>query len=357
MAGVIAIDPATDPRWDRYVEAHPRALVYHLGAWSRILARAYRWRPSSLALERPDGSLAGVMPVLRKRRPLTGARHSSQPGIRLGGPLGDGPDEEAALMAAARDAARADGSALTVECRTPGLEQRVPGLWRRAQPPTWIVALPDDPDDLLERWRRGSKNLHRSLRKARNAPLTVREGTTEADLRAAYALYLETMRKHGAPPRSYRQLALARAELGPRFRLFLVEHEGRPVAAGVYHVFGGTMELLYNASDEAALPMRPNHLLYWHTISWAIAAGLERYDFGFALPNHPLGQFKAQWGAEAVSEWRYDGVADEETGADETLPQPGVSTDAGPADRLRPVWVRAPAPVTRAVATAIFRYA
>ena len=36
-ARVIAIDPGSDPRWDRFVSGHPDAGAYHLGAWAEIL--------------------------------------------------------------------------------------------------------------------------------------------------------------------------------------------------------------------------------------------------------------------------------------------------------------------------------
>ena len=66
-------------------------------------------------------------------------------------------------------------------------------------------------------------------------------------------MYVRTMKKHRSLPRSLRQLRVAQELLGDAFKLFLVSHEGRDVAGGVYHVFGDTVELVYNGSEESAL--------------------------------------------------------------------------------------------------------
>ena len=89
-------------------------------------------------------------------------------------------------------------------------------------------------------------------------------------------MYVRTMKKHRSLPRSLRQLRLTQELLGESFKLFVVSQQGRDVAGGVYHVFGDTVELVYNGSDEDALPLRPNHALYWNVMEWAAARGCAR---------------------------------------------------------------------------------
>ena len=61
------------------------------------------------------------------------------------------------------------------------------------------------------------------------------------------------MKRHRALPRPWRQMSLDRSLLGPSgvFRLFLAEHDGRAVAAGLFHAYRDTVDLLYNGSDSA----------------------------------------------------------------------------------------------------------
>ena len=204
--------------------------------------------------------------------------------------------------------------------------------------------------------RQRPKNLVRSIAKARRSGLTVRLADGESDLREFHRLYVATMRGHRSLPRLYRQLRLARRELQPSgvFRLFLVEDAGRPVAGGVFHVLGDTIDLLYNASDYAALAQRPNHLLYQHVINWARARGLTRLDFGFAWPDTPLGAFKAQWGAEAVVEHGY--TLGSGTAAPSARPGGAPRLPAVLAPALDALWDRAPTPALRAASMVVYRY-
>ena len=307
ISGVVTeIDPVRDPAWDAYVRTHPRALAYHLGVWARILTTPYAFRPRYLALRGDDGRLHGVLPLIARRGFVRGRRLHSLPHVPVAGPLGDSLEAELVLVDAACELARRTDSRLEMSTRTPYGEQRS-DLGRLVKPPTWILRLPDSSDELQARWGRGS-NVARSVRKAEKAGLTVRQGRSPGDLSTFYQLYLLTMRKHGSLPTNRRQLRRARASLEPSgiFRLYFVEHEGSTVAGGLFHVFNGTVELLYNASLESALSLRPNHALYWHVARMAIEEGHRSFDFGYAWPQESLGAFKAQWGAEAVGEYRYE---------------------------------------------------
>src|SRR3954451_4643168 len=157
---------ASDPRWDPYVEAHPDALVYHLSAWSGVLAAAYRWTPAHLAWEH-EGALAGVMPLMYKRARVSGTRLNSLPAIRLGGPVADSPEIGAALIQTACRLADERGCPLALESPREGLGRAVPSLSHTHRIPTWIADLPQDRDELDERLRRRSKNVWRSVKRAK----------------------------------------------------------------------------------------------------------------------------------------------------------------------------------------------
>jgi CelD/BcsL family acetyltransferase involved in cellulose biosynthesis len=362
MSTVAPIDPA-DPRWDRFVEGNERATVYQLGAWPRILHAAYGFTPECLALEH-DGELHGVLPLMRSRGLLSGRRLRSLPVVPPAGPLATTPEGEAELLQAACRMAEGGGArALTLLSRSGGYADQVPGLTARPKHPTWIVPLPSEPDELRATWRKSSKNLHRSLNKAEKSGVTVREGRTEADLRAFYRLYMATMKAHHSLPRAYRQLTKARELLGPAgvFRVFLAEHGGDAIAGGIFHSFRGSIDLLYNGSDPAKLDMRPNHALYWHVIRWGIENRYSRFDFGEAKPDSPLERFKAQWSAERVPEWRYDYVVDESAARADALRHAGDRMGrAGGASRreqlIARIWDRTPLPVTRLAGGLAYRF-
>lgn len=351
----IAIDPSRDARWDAFVRRQKASTAYHLGAWTKVLRGAYGYRPRYIALETPPGELASVMPLFYGRGVWTKARLTSMPVARLAGPLGGSEDQQAALLehvCTLVDASRVQR--LVMRSTAADYVRCCPRLDRFVDQPTWRVALPEDEDSLRAQLRASSKNVARSIVKAEKAGVTVREAGESADLRRFYSLYLKTMRKHGALPRSFRQLALARRHLGPEvFKLFVAELDGEILAGGVFHAFGDTLELLYNASEPGSSGYAPNFALYFSSMRWAVESGFRTFDFGGALEGTSLGDFKRRWGAEPVAIWRYEypTSAGAANGADA---RPTVS--ATDSSRLAPLLQRSPLALTRLLGTAAYRY-
>jgi hypothetical protein len=359
------IDPLADARYDQLVAGCERAGAYHAGAWARILAAAYRARPHYLASTASDGSLDAVLPLMTTRGVVSGTRLRSLPVVPFGGPVGTSTEAEAALVAAACRLADERGATLNVNSRTPGYEQHVAGLRGSEANPIWITPLPDDANALRSGWKKTSNNLFRNIAKSEKAGVRVREGQGDSDLRDFYRLYLGTMRRHRSLPRSWRQMKLDQALLGPSgvFRLFVAEHESRPVAAAIFHAYRDTVDLLYNGSDEAARDLRPNFALYWHAMSWAMENGFRRFDWGEAQEGGPLSRFKAQWSAEPVPAYRYDyspasqpaeSRADRLRNSHDAFDTPGERSRRQRA--IDGIWDRTPLAVTRAAGSVVYRY-
>lgn len=357
MSDVRAIDPVTDSRWDALVERHPHATVYHLAAWSTILSRAYRFSPCHLAVEGEDGELLGVLPLMRKHGPVSGRRMRSLPAIEIGGPLAAGEAVERALLVAACERAHAGGFSMLMDSTRAGLDRGVEDLVEVSRPPTWVAQVPDGTGHVDDWLRARSSNLRRGVKRARSRGVAVRLSEAEVDLRAFYRLYLSTMRKHRSLPRSWRQLDLERRLLGPeRFKLFVAEADGAAVAAGVFHCFGDTLELLYNGSDDRALDLRPNHALYAEAVRWATANGVGRLDYGYAWPRTPLAGFKQQWGAEEEARHRYALAARPSSGNAAAGGTPGPGARSRTTALAEAGWGRAPLALTRAAGALAYRY-
>jgi hypothetical protein len=351
---------ARDPRWDALVARHPDAGAYHLSAWARILHGAYGYRPRYLAIEDADGGLRGCLPVMEMDGILGGRRLRSLPVIPAAGPLADSRGDLAKLLARACQLARESGAAsLTLLSPRPGLDAVEPRLISVPKTPTWIVSLPSEAEALEAAWERPS-NLRRNIARARAAPLEVRKGQGDDDLERFYGLYLATMRRHNVLPRSLRQLRLARDLLPPAvFELLLVEHEDRAIAGAVLHAFNGTVDLLYAASDHRRLDLRPNHALYRHAMRRAVERGCHRFDFGRAVPGTSLARFKAQWGAEAVPEYRYELSARSTGDSARRRRHDAIDRLAvahGRPALVRRVWDRAPLRLTRVAGELAYRW-
>jgi CelD/BcsL family acetyltransferase involved in cellulose biosynthesis len=353
---LVEVDPVADPRWDELVARHPDADVYHLGAWAQVLKRAYGDRPAYLAIEAEDGSLAGGLPLVLTSGLVTRRRMRSLPVFPPAGPLADSDEDLRMLIDGAcrsTDAQRA--RVWTLHTRRGELEAAAPQLRWVPKHPTYILALDGDPDEMRRGWKKSARNLWRSVKKAEQAGVTVRVGSSKADLDAFYGLYARTMRRRRVLPRPYRQLSAAR-DLLPEgvFRLYLAEHDGEVVAGLVGHSFGEMHELLYLGSDERQFDLRPNHALYWHALKWAAETGHTQLDFGHANPKSALADFKLQWGAEPVQEYRYDYVPGADAGP--SGPRLANAAEGRESTSLLARGIeRAPVPLLRAAARVVYR--
>lgn len=354
----VVVNPLEDPRWDDLVRRHPDAGVYHLGAWAGVLRSAYGFKPRYLALEAPDGSLRGGVPIMFTRGPLTGRRLRSLPVVPPTSPLASSDEDMRELLEAACRQADADRAKIwTLHSRHDGLDAIWPELRPVEKPPTWILTLDRDPDELRRGLKKSARNLWRSLKKADEAGVVVREGSGRRDLRAFYNLYARAMRRRRVLPRPYRQVKAA-AKLLPEgvFRLYLAEREGEIVGAMVGHAFGDTLELLYLGSDERQFECRPNHALYWYAVRWAIDNGYRELDCGTAQPGSGLALFKEQWGARAVPEYRFDYLPGETDPEVQVGPRPGAISEGRESVGLIPRTIeRMPIPLLAAIGELAWR--
>jgi hypothetical protein len=359
-ASVIEVDPVADPRWDEFVGAHASSSVYHLATWSSILRATYGFRPRYLALE-AAGQLTGALPMMLSRGVVTGRRLRSLPAVGSVDPLADSDAEKAALLEAACALTLGQGArSWTLHAREPGYEKLAAHLDVSRRFSTFVATLGDDPEALRASWKKTSNNLWRSLKKADEAGVSVREGTSEQDLRRFYGLYCQTMRRHRSLPRSYRLLSMARRSLSSRglYRLLLAEHRGEVIAGGVFHTYRDTIDLVFNASSERHLRLRPNHAVYWSAIRGAIESGCSRYNMGEAPVDGSLGRFKAQWGGEPVPRFQYTFTAGEGADAADALRQASHRLDAGDRSEslVSKLWAHTPLIATRAAGQLVYRF-
>lgn len=345
---IVRVDPAGEPAWDRYVEGHPDGTAYHLSAWSSNLERTYRYRPLHLALRGPDGRLSGVLPLLTRRGVVSGRRVWSLPAVPIGGPLADDPQGAAALMSSACELARARRCDLVVDSFAAGLEDLVPELACFEQPPTLMLELPESG---LDAWLgERSRNLRRSIRKALDSRLTMRDDGGRDDLRAFHRLYAEAMRAKGTFPRPLAQMTRDWEALAPSgvFRLFVLEDGGRQVGGLLCHAFRDTLDLMVIASDDSLQKMRPHHALYMRSIEWAAENGLRRVDFGWSSAGSNA-EFKESWGARPLDRFGYR-YPPSSGGSAIDAPRPGDNRAA------KWLWDRTPLSVVSLAGSFAYRY-
>ncbi len=176
---------------------------------------------------------------------------------------------------------------------------------------TSIVALAPDEEELLDDMHPKTRY---NIRLAEKHGVTVRQGSTPADLEIFLKLFkLTTVRDgfSGHEPSYYRKMieSLASGDVlhTPKAFIIIAEVAGTPAAAGVFLDFADTRTYLHGASDHDLRQSMAPFALHWQAIKTAKAAGLRRYDFWGVAPenageNHPwagITRFKLGFGGKS----------------------------------------------------------
>ncbi|HEX3987716.1 MAG TPA: GNAT family N-acetyltransferase [Acidobacteriaceae bacterium] len=337
FARVTAIDPFTDPRWEAFVLRLPQATIYHHPAWLQVLQREYAQAGAFLACEDRDGSLLGIFPLLYTKGlpigggPLTAPRLSSLPRTPLAGPLAVDSAATVALLEEARNrVAQRRGMYLQIKASGGDLTGLAQGVVAKPWRFTYLLALPESsaaPFRISNSQNRAS--IRRAINKAAANGVQARLAENEADVRAWYSLYLETMRRNVVPPRPLRLFLAMWQLLRPlgMMRLLLAEQvtpSGAKILGGcIYLLFGSTCTYAFGASGTEDLSLRPNDLVQWQAINDAVAEGYRVFDFGEVPEGDAnLARYKAKWGAEPVRLQRcyYPDIPDDDSGGDDEKP-------------------------------------
>ena len=272
-----------------------------------------------LICEDAVGDILAVLPMLSTRglpfslgRPLTGRRLSSLPRTPIAGPLStDSRATVALLEKAVQRVSASSGLLLQVKTQGTDLDGMIPGVacvpWRLS----YLLRLPAEGSFRISN-SHSRASVKWAINKAKRLGVNVRPAETEADLRAWYRLYLETMRQNAVLPRHYRFFVALWELLKPRgmMQLLLAEQKmtgrQRVIAGSIFLTFGQTVSYAFNGSRSSDLGLRPNDVIQWQAINDACAAGYRFVDFGEVPEGHSdLAKFKSKWGSEPVRLYRY----------------------------------------------------
>ena len=193
--------PQTDTATiDAYVDAHPRGSLYHGSRWLALVERVFGHAVQVFGAYDADGTLHGVVPMVRLSSTLFGHYAVSLPFVNFGGAIGDDEEIENALIDAAAQFTAAHG------CTHLELRDDIPRdtpLACRTDKVLMELALPDDADALFKAL--GTK-LRAQVRRPLREGATVHRGGADL-LDEFYAVFARNMRDLGTPVYSRRLFA------------------------------------------------------------------------------------------------------------------------------------------------------
>lgn len=286
-----------DPRWLSFLQQRTEANIFHHPVWMQLLQDCYGFRPFVFAACDSGGLIHAGLPVMEVNRPLQRRRWISLPFSDHSMPLASEPEAVTRLFYLVQS--------LSEKPKSPSIEIRwnISGQVVQQTPAKYVLhMLHMEPG--LEKVNSLIHHSHqRNVRIAQEQGVQIRHGTEPRDLKAFYALHLETRRRQGVPiqPEKYFYL-LNDILLKQGFGFISLAYRGSQCLAGaIFLNFNHTLTYKYGASTQPGLPFRPNHLIFWEAIQWGCENGYLCLDFGRSdCSNDGLRLFKSRWGAEEI---------------------------------------------------------
>jgi hypothetical protein len=300
---VYVIDPLLDPRWDEFLQWHPRASMFHSSGWLRALALTYGYRPIAYSTCPAGEPLRNAAVFCEVQSWLTGRRLVSLPFSDHCEWLADKEEDTRAIWKfLEKSMPRRQWRHIELRPLHP---IGIPALRASSAVRYSFHALDLGPslETIFENFHRSS--IQRKIRRAEREQLTYSEGCSELLLDQFYGLLCITRKRHGVPPQPRRWFANLLRYAGDGIKIRVVSKDGRPVAAMITVRYKDSMVYKYGCSDKPFNRFGSNHLLFWKAIQDAKNSGLRCFDFGRAdADQQGLITFKNRWCAvESILEY------------------------------------------------------
>jgi len=291
------IEPLTDPRWELFVEMHPRGSVFHSRAWLEALCRTYAYKPIAYTTTAPGNPLQDGAVFCRVESKLTGRRLVSLPFSDHCDLLVD-KTEDLPTFAHGLEQELQRESWDYIEIRPLHLTEMANGLGQSSATYSFHqLDLRPDLETLLGNFHRSS--TQRKIQRAQREGLIYTEGSDEPLLDSFYRLMVITRQRHGLPPQPkswYRNLMDC---FGRDLKIRLAVKDGRAVSGMLTLRFKDTLIYKNGGSDPRFHNLGAMHLLYWESIRDAKNLGLRTFDLGRTDAEQAgLIKFKDRWGAK-----------------------------------------------------------
>lgn len=338
----LALEHCSDrDEWDAFVERNDGP-AYSLWGWGDAVASYGHDRLYLTVRDRAEDAVVGALPLYHVDSRLFGSRLLSPAFAERGSiTLSDDAPDAATSMLLERTRRIADRLGVDAVSLRGSRVGAAGDFVEKNRYVTFRADVDRAPDAVRDDVK---DSRQRQIRQAAEDPsLRFRVGTSLADLREYYRLYLESMRGHGSPPHSFRffRTLWDRLHDAGNLRLSMVTRDGSLINGMIDLAAGSTVYQWGVVSDYEHRDLNGGSWLLWKSLQWAAESGYDAYEFGRTREGSGVYTFKKSFGGSKT--W-YD---DLHYFPDPTAELPDPEDEKY--QRARDVWRRLPIPVTRVV--------
>lgn len=285
--------------WRKFIEKNSNSRFQHLLEFKKIVENTYQNCESRYYMIKNKA----IFPFFMVKSKLLGNRLISLPFLDNGGFLGSYNKEN--IKELIRELKK-DEKIKHIEVRMNASSENFKkvekilkdiGFEKEASRQQFIVRLTSEKD----LWKRFHKHTRNDIRKAEKSNLKIKEIEDDSELKKFYKLYLKNMKFFGTPQHSYNFFKNL-LEIAKRNMIgFNCYFKNKLIGSIILFYQGKHGYISYNVSDINYREHRPNDLLYWKTIKWAMKKGIKDIDLGQIDKNSEderaigLYKFKRKW--------------------------------------------------------------
>jgi FemAB-related protein (PEP-CTERM system-associated) len=295
---VIRCDENQSKAWDSFIREQQAGSFYHLFNWKGVNERSFGHETFYLTAVEGE-TIRGVLPMVFLKTAFFGKILCSLPFVNYGGLCAADPDAERLLVDEART--------LVERSHADYLEIRAPrrldvNLLTSEHKVSMTVHLDRDPEKL---WNAFKTDHRKHIRQAYKKGLSVRRGGIEL-LDTFYEILSQSWRNLGTPIYHKTYFERVLKAFPEETAIFVVDHEGVPIATACNGYFRGTVEGMWLGGLAAYRKLEPAYVLYWEMIKDACERGLQTFHLGRSTVDSGGETFKRKWNAYATQlYWQY----------------------------------------------------
>jgi hypothetical protein len=290
--------------WDNFVRQNREGRYCQLYNYSKVV-NCYDYKVQHVCFLKDD-SIVAIVPITKVKNLFGGMRLISQPFSEYGGFL-ISPD------------LKSEGVIRIIQLLRSFINENHPGRYLEIH---GNQGLPTDltPNLFINRnmqqlaylplnksveelWGKTIRyEVRKAVNKARNAGITVLEECNEYVIKENfYPLYLKSMKRLGVPPHKLDYFLHTNRSFGNDLKIFWAIKDSIKISALLGYLCGHRVSISIIASNPDYWHLRPNDLLHWEFLKYAIENGFSYFDFG-SVRYEGQQRFKKKWGCEIVDQ-------------------------------------------------------
>lgn len=275
--------------WENFVNTHPDATFYHRIGWKEVMEKSFGHKTYYLMAFR-NNDVSGILPIVHVKSILFGSILCSMPFLNLGGICASDGETERALLKSTSEISR-ELKADYLELRH--AHQSITEVPRKTHKVSMTIELNSDSEVL---WKNFTTKHRTAIRRAAKNELEVIHGKDNL-LPSFFSILTQGWKELGTPLYSYSFFENILNIFHDTIEIFLIMHDGKPVAGAFNGLFRDTVEGMWAASPRQYIKLQANYVLYWEMIRHACLNGFKWYHLGRSSTDSGGTFYKEKWNA------------------------------------------------------------